>query len=446
MEPIDHLISSKWIIPVIPQSAVYEDCAIAVSAGRIVAILPQTEALRKFDPEHHTALPDHVLVPGLINMHGHAAMSLFRGYADDHSLHTWLEHYIWPAEARFVSEEFVSHGTELAIAEMIKAGTTFFSDMYFFPNAAARVAQTSGIRCQLAFPVIDFPSAWARDAEEYLHKGLQLHDDYNDSDRIHVAFGPHAPYTVLDKHLEKIAVYAEELDSCIQIHLHETATEVDDAVRETGKRPIERLRQLNLLSPQTQCVHMTQVNAEDLATLQSCNSHVIHCPKSNLKLASGFCPTAGLLGADINVALGTDSAASNNSLDIFNEMQTAALLGKAVAGNAEAISAHTALEMATINGARALGLEDRIGSLEKGKYADITAVDLSGPGSLSDLSSLPLYNPISQLVYTASAHRVSHVWVNDRLLLDNGELTTLQQREIAEKVRQWQNKIAASEA
>lgn len=433
--PIDLLISPKWIIPIVPAKTVLEECSVAIHQGEIVAVLPTAEALRKYHPQQHLKLSQQVLMPGLVNTHGHAAISLLRGYADDQPLQPWLQDHIWPAESRWVSENFVRDGSELAIAEMILSGTTCFSDMYFFPDQTAEVAARSGMRCQLAFPVIDFASAWARDADEYLHKGLELRDSYKDHQRISIAFGPHAPYTVSDTALAKIAMLAEELDTCVQIHLHETAHEVQEAVASTGKRPLQRLKELGILSPLTQCVHMTQIDDSDIETLAATNAHVVHCPTSNLKLASGFCPTQQLLNNDINVSLGTDGAASNNSLNLFSEMRMAALLGKAVADDASAISAHTALEMATINGAKALGMADHIGSIEAGKFADLFAVDLT------TIPSQPLYNPLSQLVYTEQACNVSHLWVQGKALLVDGELQTLHQHEILTKAQQWQHKI-----
>ncbi|MBQ0712532.1 MAG: TRZ/ATZ family hydrolase [Porticoccus sp.] len=433
---VDLIISAQWTIPVIPKGAVFEDCSVVIDQGNIVAILPTTEATRKYIALEHTELPNHVLIPGLINAHGHAAMTLLRGYADDQPLQNWLEKHIWPAEQQWVGEDFVRDGTELAIAEMIRSGTSCFSDMYFFPDYAAEAASHSGIRSQIAFPVFDFPSAWGRGPEDYIHKGLQLRDDYKDRDLTRIAFGPHAPYTLSNGPLETIATYAEELDSHVQIHLHETAIEVANSIKEHGVRPIQRLVELGLLSPRTQCVHMTQLDEQDISTLVEHNAHVVHCPESNLKLASGFCPVTTLLDSGINVALGTDGAASNNNLDMFGEMSTAALVAKAVSGNAGAVDAHTALQMATINGAKAMGWEDQIGSIEAGKSADLAAI------TLGTIESEPLYNPASQLLYTNAGSRVSHLWVNGAALMIERQLQTLNEQEVLTKAKQWQRKIA----
>ena len=437
-EPVDLVLSPQWVIPVEPANTVLEGCSVVVDQGRIVAVLPTAEALRKYSPKQHLELPQQVVLPGLVNTHGHAAMSLLRGFADDQPLQQWLEQHIWPAESRWVSEDFVRDGSELAIAEMIYSGTTCFSDMYFFPNQTADVASRAGMRAQLAFPIINFPSAWARNADEYLHKGLELRDTYKDHTRITTAFGPHAPYTVDDAALNKIAMLTDELDTCVQIHLHETAHEVSESIKQTGKRPLQRLKELGILSPLTQCVHMTQIGDCDMEALAEANAHVIHCPSSNLKLASGFCPVQQLTTNGINVALGTDSAASNNSLNLFAEMRLTALLGKAVANDASALPAHQALAMATINGARALGLADQIGSIEAGKSADLIAIDLSS------IASQPLYNPLSQLVYTEPANQVTHAWVEGKALLVDGQLQTLHQQELTTKAHQWQLKISTA--
>jgi 5-methylthioadenosine/S-adenosylhomocysteine deaminase len=434
-QPIRLLIKARWIIPVVPENRVLENCAIVINNGLIEALLPQEEAEKRFEAEQVINLGNHILIPGLINAHGHSAMSLLRGYADDKPLQDWLQNHIWPAESQWVSEEFVRDGSALAMAEMIKSGTTCFADMYFYPEQTAQLAQQAHMRSQITFPILDFPTPWGQGPDDYFAKGLALHDDFRSSSLVRIGFGPHAPYTLSDEPLKKIAVLAQELDAPIQIHLHETAQEVADSLKQYGKRPSQRLMELGLLSSLTQCVHMTQVDDTDIALLKESGAHVIHCPESNLKLASGFCPTHKLLQAGVNVALGTDGAASNNDLDLFGEMKTAALLGKAIAGDAAALNAHTALRMATLNGAKAMGLEDQIGSLEVGKAADITAIDMS------ELEAQPIYDPASQLVYTNNAHRVSHVWVGGKALLLSRQLQTLNERELLAKARWWRQQI-----
>ncbi|MAS40881.1 MAG: N-ethylammeline chlorohydrolase [Porticoccaceae bacterium] len=383
-------------------------------------------------------LADRLLMPGLVNAHGHAAMSLLRGYADDLPLQAWLEDRIWPAEARWLSGEFVADGTRLAIAEMIASGTTCFADMYFFPDVVADVARHSGLRAQIAFPVLEFATPWAAGADEYLHKGLALYDENKDDPLLRVAFGPHAPYTVSDTTFERIAVYAGEVEAPIHIHLHETAQEIRDALAGNGERPISRLHRLGLLGPGTQCVHMTQVEPADIELLAATGAGVVHCPRSNLKLASGCCPAATLRGAGIPLGLGTDGAASSNDLDLFMELRVAALIAKGLSGDPTRLAAAEVIEMATLGGAAALGLETEIGSLEPGKSADMIALDLSDP------SALPLYNPVSQLVYTGSGRRVSHVWVQGRPLLIEHELQTLDSAAVIARAREWQARLAAS--
>lgn len=435
-DSVDLIIHAKWIIPVVPEKKVFTDCSIIINQGSIVAIKPSTEVRNRYQATEELELGQHVLLPGLINAHGHAAMSLLRGYADDLPLDTWLNDHIWPAEAQHVSDNFVKQGTELALAEMIRTGTTCFSDMYFFPDQTATAAHQAGMRCQIAFPILEFPSAWANDAGEYINKGLALRDDYRSNDSINVVFGPHAPYTVGDETFSRIATLAPEIQSAIHVHLHETEGEVSNAVNESGKRPIQRLYDLGVLTPATQCVHMTALNDDDISLLQQSGAHVVHCPESNLKLASGFCPVDQLMKAGVNVALGTDGAASNNNLDMFGEMHTAALLGKAVAGDASALSASDVLAMATINGAKAMGIDQTTGSLEPGKAADLIAL------KLDTLDQAPLHDIISTVVYTHNGHRVSHNWVNGKALLSDGALTTLNERTIVANAQEWQNTLS----
>jgi|TARA_B100000809_G_scaffold20013_1_gene17643 5-methylthioadenosine/S-adenosylhomocysteine deaminase len=432
----DLLIHAKWILPVVPTGTVLEDHALAIRNKKIIAITASRDAESSISATTNIHLDSHALIPGLVNVHGHAAMSLLRGIADDISLKQWLEQVVWPMESKFVSAEFVRSGANLAIAEMISSGTTCFADMYFFPDQVASAALDANIRVQLASPVLDFPTIWAQDAEEYIYKATQLHDNYRNSELVHTAFGPHAPYTVSDQPLMKISTLAEELDVPIHMHVHETATEVEEAVQADGRRPLQRLAELGLLGPRLICVHATQLIDTEIELLAAHGASVAHCPESNLKLASGLCQVAKLLDAGVNVALGTDGCASNNDLDMFSEMRCAALLAKIVAADASALPAAQALELATINAARALGLDTVIGSLETGKYADITAVNLDR------LNTMPLYNPVSQLVYAAQASQVSHVWCGGKLIFENGELKTMDRGLLKESVITWQQKIS----
>ncbi|WP_236198483.1 TRZ/ATZ family hydrolase [Pseudomonas pseudonitroreducens] len=435
--PLDLLLFPTWIVPVEPAGIVLRDHGLGIRDGRIALLAPRDEALRHPATETRE-LPGMLLSPGLINAHGHAAMSLFRGLADDLALMTWLQEHIWPAEAKWVGEDFVRDGTELAIAEQLKGGITCFSDMYFFPQVACEVVHKAGVRAQISVPVLDFPVPGARDADDAIRQGLALRDDLKHHPRIKVAFGPHAPYTVSDDKLENILMLAEELDAGIHMHVHETAFEVQQALEKHAERPLARLHRLGLLGPRFQAVHMTQVNDEDLAMLVETNSSVVHCPESNLKLASGFCPVERLWQAGVNVAIGTDGAASNNDLDLLGETRTAALLAKAVAGQATALDAHRALRMATLNGARALGMEQETGSLELGKSADLTAFDLSG------LAQQPVYEPVSQLIYASGRDCVRHVWVGGKQLLDNGKLTRLDEERLIAVAGEWGRRIAGA--
>jgi 5-methylthioadenosine/S-adenosylhomocysteine deaminase len=434
METVDTLLHARWVVPVQPAGAL-DHHSLAMRDGRIVAVLPTAEARATFRGAVELELPDHALIPGLVNAHTHAAMTLMRGLADDLPLMSWLNDHIWPAEARWVSPEFVRDGTRLAIAEMLRGGTTCFSDMYFFPDETARQAEHAGIRAVVGLILIDFPTAWAQDADEYLHKGLELHDRLRGNPLVTTAFAPHAPYTVSDGPLQKVAMYAEELDVPVHIHVHETADEVNGSLERHGERPLARLERLGLLSPRLVAVHMTQLTPAEIETVAAGGAHVVHCPESNLKLASGFCPVARLAAAGAGLALGTDGAASNNDLDMFSEMRTAALLAKAVAGDASALPAMQALEMATLGGARALGLDQVTGSLVAGKAADVVAVNLG------DIETRPLYHPLSQLVYATGRDKVTDVWVAGRHLLNGRRLTTLDERELLATAAEWQARL-----
>ncbi|KAF1010231.1 MAG: 5-methylthioadenosine/S-adenosylhomocysteine deaminase [Pseudomonas fluorescens] len=437
--PLDLLLLPTWLVPVEPAGVVLKDHGIGIRDGRIAFIGPRAAALKLAAGEVRE-LPGMLLSPGLVNAHGHAAMTLFRGLADDLPLMTWLENHIWPAEAKWVDEAFVRDGTDLAIAEQIKGGITCFADMYFFPKVASERVHNSGIRAQIAMPILDFPIPGASNADEAIRQGIELFGDLKHHPRINIAFGPHAPYTVCDENLEKVRVITEELDATIHMHVHETAFEVQQAVEKTGERPLARLARLGLLGPRFQAVHMTQISDDDLALLVESNTSIIHCPESNLKLASGFCPVERLWQAGVNVAVGTDGAASNNDLDLLGETRTAALLAKAVSGSATALDAHRALRMATLNGARALGLDSEIGSLEVGKAADLVAFDLSG------LAQQPIYDPVSQLIYATGRDCVKHLWVGGKQLLDDRQLTRLDEQQLTATAIAWGQRISGRHA
>ena len=438
MQTIDTLIHARWIIPIEPANVVFENYSLAIHDGKILGLLPMELAILSYQSDNVIELKTHALTAGFVNAHTHAAMTLMRGIADDLPLMDWLQNHIWVLESKWMSEEFVRDGTDLAIAEMLRGGTTCFNDMYFFPEVAAQQAIKHGIRASLGLIVIDFPSIWAENSDEYIEKGLALQHELHAHELISTPFAPHAPYTVSDEPLKRINDLAQDLKLPVHIHLHETAHEVESAFAENGQRPMQRLHDLGLINDSLIAVHATQLNDEEIKLLADVGASIVHCPESNLKLASGFCPVAKCLKAGINVALGTDGAASNNDLDMLGEMRTAALIGKAVANDASAIPAMTALRMATINGAKALGLEQKIGSLEIGKAADIIAIDLS------DLETQPLYCPISQIVYAASRHQITDVWVAGEHLLKSRHLTTFDLKELKTNVEKWRVRLAQS--
>jgi 5-methylthioadenosine/S-adenosylhomocysteine deaminase len=381
-----------------------------------------------------------VLLPGFINTHTHASMTLLRGIADDLPLDIWLAEHVWPAEERWVSREFVRDGTDLAILEMIRGGTTCFQDMYFFPDVVAQTAAECKIRAVVGMIVIDMPTAWASNPDEYFSKGIAVHDQYKSHPLVSTTFAPHAPYTISDDTCRRLHVLADELDTPVHMHLHETEEEILVSLRDHGRRPLQRIDDLGLVNSLLTAVHMTQLLDDEIELLAERGVSIVHCPESNLKLASGFCPTARLLDAGITVALGTDGAASNNDLDMFGEMRSAALLGKGVAGNAAVLAAEETLAMATIHGARAVGLSDEIGSLEPGKQADITCVDVNEP------ATWPVHHPISLLVYSAGRDQVSDVWVGGEQLLEERRLVRIDQAEILERAAAWQKRLAESDA
>ena len=434
-EPADLVLSASWIVPVDPAGCILEDHALAVRDGSIAALGAAAEIEALFSPRERVYLDGHALVPGFVNAHTHAAMTLFRGLADDLPLDVWLGEHVWPAEARFVDEAFVQAGTRLAVAEMLRGGTTCFNDMYFFPDVVGKVARDAGIRAVLGLIVLDMPSAWAGDRDSYFSRGLEVHETFRGDRLVTTALAPHAPYTVGDEAFDRIRELSERLDIPVHMHLHETPREVEDAVRKTGERPFARLSRLGLVNPRLAAVHMTELLPGEIEVLADRGASVLHCPESNLKLASGVCPVPHLAAAGVNVALGTDGAASNNDLDMLGEMRTAALLGKFAAGDATACPAAQVLHMATLGGARSLGLAHRIGSLEPGKSADAAAIDLRGP------DTQPVYNPLSQIVYAATRGHVREVWVAGRRVVRNGVVETLDAAEAVREARQWQARI-----
>ena len=429
------IISAKWVIPVVPRNTVLENHAVIIENDQIIEVLATDKACKKYPTAEHIEHNDHALLPGFVNAHTHVAMNLFRGIADDLPLMEWLNDHIWPAEAKWVNEEFVRDGTQLAIAEMLLSGTTCFNDMYFYPNIVASTAQEMGIRAFVGMILMDFPTAWAANADDYFSKGLNVHDEVRSLSLVNTTLAPHAPYTVSDAPLEKARTYADELFVPIHMHIHETAHEVNEATEQHGKRPLQRLNDLGLLNPRLMAVHMTQLTDKEIKLTAEQGIHVVHCPESNLKLASGHCPVDALLKTGTNVCLGTDSASSNNDLDMIGEMRTASLIAKTTANNASALPAWQALEMATINGAKALNKQANFGSLEAGKAADIIAIDLN------NINTQPVYDPIATIVYSATRDQVSDVWVAGKARVRNKKLIDVDTSQLLQKTANWNQRI-----
>ena len=441
MVDADLILDAEWLIPLADGQTApsyVSRSSVIVTDGVIVDIIATADVDARYRAARRIDLHGHAVLPGFVNAHTHAAMNLFRGFADDLPLKTWLEQHLWPAESAFVDENFVRAGSELAILEMLSSGTTTFNDMYFFPDVTAVAAQRCGIRAVVGLIVIGFPSSWADSVDEYFAAGLRVYDSLQDLPMVSASFAPHAPYSVDDPALSRVATLAEELDIPVHMHIHETRDEVVTAEREHGERPLRRLERHGLLNNRLIAVHMTELSKREISNFAKYGGSIVHCPQSNLKLASGICPVQDLVDAGINVALGTDGAASNNDLDMFGEMQTAALLGKIHGKEPSAVPAEFALRMATINGARALGVDPLVGSIEIGKRADLIAVDLDHP------ATQPVYNPISQIVYAATRDQVSHVVIDGEIKVENGEVLGLDRDDVMTRAREYQRRIAAT--
>ncbi len=443
MDQVQTLIHGQTIIPMCKHdnrnepdnNRVLNHHSIAIQDGRILEILPTSHAHKKYSSESVLDYKNHVIIPGLINTHTHAAMSLFRGLAHDLPLMEWLENHIWPAEQKWVNEDFVQLGSQLAIAEMLRGGITCFNDMYFFAEETAQAATKAGIRAHIGMILLDFPTQYAKDPDEYFSKGLAIHDQFKAHPLVKCTFAPHAPYTVSNAPLERVAILANELELPVHMHVHETEGEIAQSLDQHKVRPLQRLHDIGLVNSGLLAVHMTQLEDNEINLLAETNANVVHCPQSNLKLASGFCPVQKLRDQHINIAIGTDSCASNDDQDMLSEIHSAALLAKGVANNASALPAYDALQCATINAATALGIDQDTGSLEVGKSADLSVIDVSS------IEAQPMYDPIGHIVYATQRNQVSDVWVAGKQLLSNRELLTLDQDEILSKTKQWHQKI-----
>ena len=437
-QPVDLLIEARWVVPVEPHAVVLENHAVAVQGDRIVALLPIADARAAYAPRERVELDEHALIPGLVNSHTHNPMTLLRGLADDLPLMVWLQQHIWPAEAKVIGPEFVRDGVELAVAEMLRGGSTCANENYFFPDVIGATYRKLGFRAVVGLPVIEFPTAWANSQDEYFARAGEVHDSFRGDPLVSTAFAPHAPYTVSDESFGRIRLQSDQLDIPVHLHLHETAHEIEEERKKSGLRPFQRLQRLGLVNDRLIAVHMTQVTEGEIAACASAGVSVVHCPESNLKLASGFCPAEQFRRAGVNLAIGTDGCASNNDLDMFGEMRTAAQLAKAVAQDAAAFDAAFALRAATLNGARAMGLEASIGSIEPGKQADLAAV------RLSDLETQPLFHVASQLVYACNRQQVTDVWIAGHRKLAARELIGMDTAAILARTRAWRERIVAA--
>ncbi len=436
-QPCDQFIEAGWVVPIVPRGAVLQGHVLVITGATITALLPRAEAYARYAPREVISRPECILMPGLVNAHTHNPMTLMRGVADDLALMPWLTEHIWPIESAVMSPAFIADGVELAVAEMLRGGSTCCNENYFFPDVQAATYRRLGFRAVVGLPVIEFPSAWASGPDEYFDKGIEVHDNYRRDPLVTFSFAPHAPYTVKDGSFERIRMLAEQLDLPVHCHVHETAQEIGDSLAQHGQRPLARMDRLGLVNERLIAVHMTQLNDSEMTLCAERGVSVVHCPQSNLKLASGFCPVHSLLGAGVNIAIGTDGCASNNDLDMFEEMRTAALLAKGVAGDATALDAASALHAATLGGARALGLGDRIGSLEPGKQADVVLVRTDA------VETQPMYHPLSQLVYCIGRQQVSDVWIAGQRKLADCELVDFDIASLLARAGQWRARIAA---
>ena len=433
--PIDLLVEARWMIPVEPADVVLENHAIAVDKGRIVALLQHSDAEAHYSPRAICRLPQHIVIPGLVNLHTHAATTLLRGLGDDLPPGDWLHDRISPVEARWLSPSFVHDGTLLACAEMLLGGITCFNDMYFYPRAAAKAALSMHMRAAIGLIAADFPTPYAADADDYLAKGLAARDELRDEALLSFCLAANSPDSLDDRACARILTLAEQCDLPIHMHLHETQAEIERSRRRYGVRPGERLRRLGLLSPGLIAAQGNHLDADEIALLGQHGCSIARCPGANLGLENGVTPLAKLADKAINVGLGSDGAAINYRLDLFGEMRLAALQGQRSGEKSEALAAHRALHMATLGGARALGLDARIGSLAVGKAADLCAVNAVGMGFS------PCYNPASLLVYCAGREHVTDVWIGGQKRVEGGCLLESEEIELIKLAALWQNQI-----
>ena len=433
MEKADLIITNAHILTMDKNLTEYERGDIVVKDGKIVDI---GEGIGKNYKGSVIDASGKIAIPGLINAHTHAAMTLLRGYGSDNPLKVWLEEYIWPVENRFVSYEFVKDGTDLACYEMLKNGVTCFVDMYFFEDAVAESVKQAGMRAVLCTGILDFPNPGAKTPEEGIEKTKDFIAKFKTDEHIYPCVGPHAPYTCSPKTLEMAMEVAEEFDTLFHIHLSETEFEVHQIKERYRNTPVKHLHNVGVLNDRVLAAHVVHPTDEEIELIAERGVKVAHCPESNLKLASGIAPVPKMLKAGITVGIGTDGTASNDDLDIIGEISTAAKLHKGYWKDPTVVNAKEALLMATREGARALRLEDKIGSLEKGKYADIVLIDKRKP------HLQPMFDPYTQIVYSGKGLDVNTVIVGGRLLVKNREVLTVDREYVLYKSSYWYKKIS----
>ena len=434
---VQTVIEAGWVMPMNHKGVVLPQHSVLINEGKIVSVVPSAET-EGIEADEVIRLPDHIVLPGFVNAHTHAPMHLLRGMGADLPLMDWLQTKIWPAEGKLMSPAFCYEGSLIAGAEMLESGITCASDHYFFSEDVARGLTEAGLKCSVSGIVIGFPSAMAKTTDEYIACAEKLFERFENDPKVRVTVGPHAPYTVDDAALIKVRELAQKHNAHIHMHVDETQSEIEGSLKQYGIRPIERLHQLGLLSEQFISVHTVKADDKELELLAKTGASVVHCPCSNLKLASGFSPIAKMMRMGINVAMGTDGVASNDKVDILGETRLAAMLGKAVCEDTTQMKVGDMLHAATLAGAKALGWDDRIGSIEKGKDADLIAVDLG------NIDALPVFDPASQLLYSAGREDITHVWVDGTIVVKKQQSDGLRpiKREKAQKItKTWQNKI-----
>ena len=438
-EPADLIWSARYVITMDAQRRVIENGAVAIKADRILAIGTKTDIDARYTSKQRLDRPDAIIAPGLINTHTHAAMSLFRGIADDLTLQDWLTKFIFPAEAKNVTAEFVRWGTRLGVLEMLLSGTTTYTDMYYFEDVVAEATKEAGMRGVLGETVIGFPVADNKtpaDALAYTERYLKR---FANDPLITPAVAPHALYTNSDETLKACRTLANKYNAPLVIHLSETKKENDDEQAKRHTSPTKTLDTLGVWNGRSVAAHAVWVSEADMAILKQRGVGIGHCPSSNMKLASGVAPITRMLALDMKVGLGPDGpAGSNNDFNLFEEMNLAAILQKVTTKNPQALPAIQALEMATIRGARALGMEKVIGSLEPGKRADLITVRIDSP------HAQPLYDAVSQMVYALKGSDVRDVMVNGKQLVRDAKSLTLNEPQILQKAAEYRAKVSAS--